>query len=353
MAQLGGQTGSQSQSGQYSGNTSFNNSGTQTGTSDTTNKTTQTGTQTSQQAGSNTVNTTGIYNTAGQNAAGALGGSGLTGGQQNASDYMQYQLANQPVNWGLAGVNSAIGDTTGTKVLNVNSDAVNGFSGADFTSPYRNQYAQDVLNPSLAAFDNSTAMQDNAVRAGRDAGSAFGSRAGVADDVRAGQNALARGALAGNILGQGYQTALGAGQTDASRAYGASGQNAGNQLTASGQNAGNQLAQEGLALQGEGMQAGNLNSINSNGLNTANAAYNMGGGGFNNFLNLAGSQVPAFGGSSTGSSSGASTNDILNTISSMFSGASTNTGTGTSSGTSSSQGGSSSKGAGLSIPFPH
>lgn len=330
---VGGQVGSQSQLSNT--NSSFNNSGTQTGNTDTTNKTSQTGQSTTG------VNTTGIYDAASQGAAGALGGNGMTPGQQNAADYMNYQVNNQPVNWGLAGVNSQIGDITGTKVLQADPGAVQGFSGADFSAPYRGQFAADVLNPTLAAFDNSTSMQDNAVRAGRDAGSAFGDRAGVADAVRAGQNSLARGALAGNLLGQGYESALGAGQTDASRAYGASGQNAGNRLSASQSDAANQLTSEGLALQGASQQAGNLNSINNNGINNTTAAYNMGGGGFQNFLNLAGSQVPAFGSTNNSSS------DILNTISSLFSGTSTNQGTGTSSTT----GGGSSKGGGLSVPF--
>lgn len=337
----GGQSGSQNQSGQYSGNTAYNNSGTTNQTGQQTGTNTQSGSQSGTQSGSQTgfsnVNTTGIYNNASQGAAGNLDGSGLTGAQNQALYNTQYAAQNQPINWDLAGLNNTIGGITAGPAPTIASG-----TAASFMAPYENSYAADVLNPSLNAFDQGVAIQNNGINASRDAGSAFGDRAQVANAVTAGINNTARGALAGTITGQGYQSALGAGATDA-----------GNSLQGQTAQAQAALQKEGLSLQGAGQQAGNLETINNNGMAANQSLYNMGAGGQGQLLNLAGSQTPAFGTSSGGAQTGASNTDFSSVanslINSLMNSSTTNQGTGTSSGTSSGQGGSSSKGA--SIPF--
>ena len=337
----GGQSGSNSNYNTSNGTSSFNNSGTsnQTGNQTGSNSSSgsQNGTTTANQSGTTGVNTTGIYNTASGNAAGNINPSGLTSTQQQAQDFQAYQLQHQPVNWGLSNINDQIGAALAGQAPSISSG-----TGASFMAPYENQYANDVLNPSLNAFDQGVAIQNNGVRASRDAGSAFGDRADVADSVNAGINNTARGALAGSITGQGFNTAVGAGQSDAA-----------NSLTGQTAQAQADLQSKALKLQGAQQQAGNLETIDNNGNTAATSLYNMGGGGQSQNINLAGSQVPAFGTNSSSTGSGTNQTDfnsVANSImNSIMNGSTTSQGTGATFG--SSTGGGSSKGGGLSIPF--
>lgn len=338
----GNQTGSST--GQQSGTTTGSQTGTTTG--QTTGQTTgsQVGTQTGQTSG---VTTTGVTTTpqwdAINSALGSLlGGTGLSGDQQNALNFTSGQLQNQPVNWGLQGVNDSIRSITSAPPPSVTTGSVVAPQASSLMGDYRGQYATDVLAPSLALFDENAAQDDNRARAARGAGSAFGDRAAIADSVRAGQNSLARGALAGNILGEGYKTALSGAQGDAALLYGASGQNAGNQLSASLADASNDLTARGQGLQGASQIAGNWNSIGANGRANADALYNMGGGGNQTLMQYMGVQTPAFGGTSAntgqtaaqtaGTNTGTTTGQQSGTTTGQTTGATTGQQSGTSAG---------------------
>jgi len=356
---VGGQSGSQNgyssgnqnttSTGQSSGTSNATTTGQQTGTT----SGTQTGTQTGMQTGQTGVNTTGIYDNAGAAAAGALGGNGYTAGQQSALANMQGVVQNQPMGFALAGLNNQLNGMVGAPTPTVTGQGVDAQQASSFMDPYRNSYASDVLNPSLNAFDQGTAIQANTNRARRDAGSAFGDRAAVADSIFNTQQDAARGALAGQITGQGYNTALGAGQSDASNYLAASQANAANKLAA-------QTATGNFAMQGRGMdlsnlaqQANNYGNINTMGVNNAQSLYNMGSGGQSNLLALMNSQVPAFGTNSSGTSMGTSTGATSGTSNLNSSGSSSGSTTGNTSGNVSTLfsgltgGGSSSKGGGI------
>lgn len=343
----GGQSASSagSQSGQQSGQTAFQNDGTQSGAS------------ASQTSSSSTPLTTGIYNNASGNAAALAGTGGLTTDQQYATDVMKGHVQTQPMGYALQGNNntaqSLIDNLMGGSIPQVGTSSVGTSqvgapTAASMMDPYRGAYASDVLNPSMAAFDNSTAMADNRVRASRDAGSAFGDRAAVADAVRDSQNATARGALAGQITGQGYGMALQGGAGDAGNSLSASNANAGfglassqanaaNTLQSSLANAANYLTGNNQIMSALGLKSSNDIATDTMGRDNASALYGMSGGGVNSLLNIAGSQVPAFGTSSTGNASGAT------------SGATSNSGIGAMTGQSSgnNSGNTSSKGGGI------
>ncbi len=311
-ASVGGQSGSQN--GFTSNQGAFNNTGTQNGTSNATTNGTQTGTQSGVQTGTQSgqttgytgVDTTGIYNNAGAGAAGALNGSGLTSGQQFATDALHGVVENQPMGFALAGLNDTLKANQGAPTPVIDPRLVQGTTAASFMAPYQQSYANDVLNPSLAAFDQGTAIQANANRARRDAGSAFGDRAAVADSLFNTQQNTARGALAGQLTGQGWQSALGAGQSDASNGMSANLTNSANDLSAQSTNASNVMQGRAQDLASSAQQANNFGNINSMGVGNAQALYGASGGGLNNLLALMGSQVPAFGTSSGGATTGTS-----------------------------------------------
>lgn len=341
---LGGQSGSQN--GSQSGTSSFNQSGTQNSTTGQTSSGTQTGTSTATNAGSTTVNPTDLWSQGSAALSKLLGTGGLTDTQNQALTRQAGVVQNQPMGFALQGVNNQLNSMIANpNIPSVAGGTANIYTGNQFMAPYESAYASDVLNPSLALFDQNTARQGAAMRNARDAGSAFGDRATLADSAFAQDQALARAGVAGNILGQGYQSALGAGQSDAAKALAASVANASNATTASAANAANALGARGQNLEAAGQMA--ANDINTNNIGLANnqALYGMGGGGLSNALAIMGSQVPAFGTSSTGLSA-ANTNSTFNNImNSIFSGSNSSSGTGAYSGLSS--GNSSSKGGGI------
>lgn len=291
----GAQSGSQNQN--QTTNSSFNQNGTSNSQS--------------------TANPTATWLGLNQNAAGALSGSGLTPDQNYAVQQLEGRNANQAQGWNLQGANTqaqgVINSDNNGGIPQVGTSQVGAPTAGSQMGQYENSYANDVLNPSLASFDNATAMQNNATRASRDSGSAFGSRAGVADDVLSGQQALARGQLAAGITGTGYQTAIGAGQSDAANALSASNANAGYGLAASQANSGNKLASNNQVLSSLGLMSGNDVNTNNLGLQNTEALYNMSGGGLSNIINLMGANVPAFGQTNSGTTTNSGTG-VSNTV---------------------------------------
>jgi hypothetical protein len=335
------------QSGSYNGNQSGFNYGAQNGS--------QTGTQTSSSTSSVNPNVPtqnqGYYNNAGAN----VGANGLTAIQQQA-------LAGAPQpGQGSVAVQSSINDLNALKpgygALASNTytpysatSAGGAPTAAQFMGAYQNPYTNDVVNSTLANYDNNTANTLNQMRASRDAGSAFGDRAAIADSVYKGQSDLGRGQLASSLLSQGFNTAAGLGQGDANAAASVNMFNAGQANNVAQNNAGNNLAQQGInlnALNSAGNNAMNTSNLAQAGVNLnsslANNLFSMGGQGQNQLLNLFSAGNPLIGQTSTNTGTGTqSANTSMENL-----GVNANTGSGQSQGQSSGSG--SSKGGGLSF----
>lgn len=287
-----------------------------------------TGNTTGKSSNTMTVNPTALFGQTNNTLAGLLGPTGLTSGQQSGQSVIADRLKNAYPERAMLGVNDDISSLLSGGPPAVNAASVMGPGGvsaptaASLMGPYGGQYAGAVLDPSLAAFDEGVARNDNAVRTARDAGSAFGDRAAVADNVRATGNATARGALAGQLTGQGLQWAGQMGAGDAGNSLSANTTTAGNTLTkgladasntlaASSANASNTLADKGLNLSGQNARAGNIQTATNMGTNDVQMLNQFGQGGVNNLFSLLSGQTPAFGASSSGDTSGTTASSIL------------------------------------------
>lgn len=96
-----------------------------------------------------------------------------------------------------------------------------------YMDQYFNPYLKDVVDTSLADFDVGAARQSTEQRMRRDAGSAFGDRAAIADAVLGGELARGRGSLSANLRSNAFNTAAGLGAGDAGRFTSVSMANAG------------------------------------------------------------------------------------------------------------------------------
>jgi hypothetical protein len=177
-----------------------------------------------------------------------------------------------------------------------------GYQGKDFLNQYLDPALGGYVNDTLADYDTGVARQLNQMQAGRDAGVAFGDRAANADAVFRADAQRGRGALSGNLRSDAYKTAIGAGQTDASRLTGINSENAGitnqarftNAATQNAVNAANTGIANQTGLYNTGIQnqvnAANtgiqnqLGQYNTNILNDAER-YNVGGANANSQFN--------------------------------------------------------------------
>jgi len=130
-------------------------------------------------------------------------------------------------------------------------------AGAQFMGPqayqqFMSPYQQDVIDTTLASYDQNIAQQQAQLGAG--AGSAFGgSRFGVAQGQLGAQGAIDRAQAQANLLSQGYQNA----QMAASQAFGQAQTQASQNVNLLGQAAQGQMALSG-AQQGQAAQNANL-----------------------------------------------------------------------------------------------
>jgi hypothetical protein len=92
--------------------------------------------------------------------------------------------------------------------------------GIDLASPYENKALTDVINPTLSEFDYQAGVNRNNMRVGRDASSAFGSRARNADAVFDAATNRDRALLGANLRKDAFTTGIGAGMSDADRLVG-------------------------------------------------------------------------------------------------------------------------------------
>lgn len=318
----------------------------------------QSGAQNGSFSGStNVTNTPNVpYNIANNynNAQNNITTRGLTGAQTTAQDFLGSQLGSgaQAVTRGIHELNGLSPQyqnfaNSGYTPYSAQSASAPGSvgaqSGAANMSSYQNPYTNDVVRSSLAGYDNNTAMNQNAMRASRGANSAFGDRSAVADAVYQGQSDLGRGQLESGLRNQGFNTAAGYGQQDASRNLQA---DQGNQSTQAGINMfntgqANQVSQANAANQMASNQFGlsSLGALGNNIMNQSGLALQGVQSGQNNALNL-------FNTGTTGQG------QLINVVGAgnPFIGSNISTGTsGQSSGTSSGTGSGSGKNSGVSL----
>lgn len=204
-------------------------------------------------------------------------------------------------------------------------------SAADNFSPYLGLIDSNLINPTLANFDAQTSRGLNSLRAGRDAGYAFGDRSRNADAVYMGEADRNRAALEAQLRSSGLTQAFGLGGSDADRLAQsalqgtsleaqrlennanraqtavsdfAAGANATDQFNAS-QSLAAQQFNRNLAAQNIQNRLGTANTLNSNAFNLANARSG-------NALNVAAGRT------------GTAQNNILNMLSSANAGSSLN-----------------------------
>lgn len=113
--------------------------------------------------------------------------------------------------------------------------------GAEFMGDYQNPFQQQVIDASLAEFDQSAAEARTGLRAAN-AGAFGNKRFGVAEGQFAADTALGRAGLGANLRSQGFNTAASLGMQDAGRFLTADQSNQAASLQASQVNAANALA---------------------------------------------------------------------------------------------------------------
>lgn len=123
--------------------------------------------------------------------------------------------------------------------------------GADYMSRYMSPYLNDVVGSTGDILDRTTDRGLTSLRASRDAGSAFGDRANLADGQFLSDSAMNKGNVIGNLKNLGFTQAAGYGMSDADKAQAAATTNAGNTLSNNQYNAGakNQGAQFNVGAQ--------------------------------------------------------------------------------------------------------
>jgi hypothetical protein len=89
--------------------------------------------------------------------------------------------------------------------------------GIDLSNPYQSKFLTDVVDPTLSEFDYQSAVKRNQMKVGRDASSAFGSRARNADAVYDAASDRDRALIAAGLRKDAFGTAIGAGMSDADR----------------------------------------------------------------------------------------------------------------------------------------
>lgn len=115
----------------------------------------------------------------------------------------------------------------------VTADKVTATQGSQYLNDYMSPYTDDVVNSTLASYDNNTNKQLNALRSGRSAASAFGDRANLSDGQFLNDSDLNRAQTESTLRNTGFNTAATLGQQDADRFLTAGTTNAANDLNAS------------------------------------------------------------------------------------------------------------------------
>jgi hypothetical protein len=209
------------------------------------------------------------FNTAYGNASGNLGLTGATPDQQTGLNYVNNFVTNNPNgaatttandqlsgiggqmggiatqynNWAnspyftLASLNSS-GNPAYATPSAANAPTITAETSASAMDPYKQFYDQNLIDPSLKAFDYGTGRAYSALDARQAGSGAFaGDRGGLAYSDLGTQTALQRGQLEAQLKNLGLTNASGLATGDVSRKLGADTTNAGNILNANEYNA--------------------------------------------------------------------------------------------------------------------
>lgn len=162
-----------------------------------------------------------------------------------AGDYFRNQAYNErvaPTLRNLQAIDPTAYATPGMSVApTVEAQQIAARRGAEFMGDYQNPFQQQVIDTSLAQFDQSAAEARTGLRAAN-AGAFGNKRYGVAEGQFAADTALGRAGLGANLRSQGFNTAAGLGMQDAGRFLTADQANQAASLQASQVNAANALA---------------------------------------------------------------------------------------------------------------
>lgn len=244
-----------------------------------------------------TVSTSGGQQTVGSDYKGPSVQSvaGLNPTQSSAVNWLQNSVANGPVGKQVAASNAMetgqLGNTNskldevngwneivGNRINDIANAAapqsagaptINGQIGADFMGRYLSPYLNDVVGSTQSIYDRNTDRGLNTLRAGRDAGSAFGDRANLADGQYLSDSAQNEGNTIANLKNLGFTNAAGFGMTDAAAKQAADTQNAANTLNNNQFNANAILQQRGLA------NTANSEALQANAAVAANAVQQL------------------------------------------------------------------------------
>lgn len=202
------------------------------------------------QTGTTTGTTTPVAPEGWQTAWGALRPTGteLTPAMNvigEAGDYFRNQAYNErvaPTLRNLQAIDPTAYATPGMSTApTVEAQQIAARRGAEFMGDYQNPFQQQVIDTSLAQFDQDAAEARTGLRAAN-AGAFGNKRYGVAEGQFAADTALGRAGLGANLRAQGFNTAAGLGMQDAGRFLTADQANQAASLQASQVNAANALA---------------------------------------------------------------------------------------------------------------
>jgi len=178
--------------------------------------------------------------------------TGYNPSQTTAVNFMNNNLANNPVNAQLPYTDATIGQSMkdygaiNTQLLapiatqsapqvasaaqSAGAPTITPQQAASYMGAYMSPFTNDVVNTTLANYDQNTANQLNALNASRDAGSAFGDRANLSDGQFLNQSDLNRAQIDAQVRNLGFTNALSPAMADAGNNLSAQTSNASNAL---------------------------------------------------------------------------------------------------------------------------
>jgi hypothetical protein len=280
-----------------------------------------------------------------------LGQTGVTAGQQGNINALQginsgLQNYTQSGYYGLGDLASKFGGQWAAPDP-VTAQSVSAQSGAQGMDAYQNPWDKQVVDATAADYDAQSAQGLNAMRAGRDASGAFGDRAALADGQYMADSDRGRASLLSGLRQQGFNTAAGYGQMDASRGLQAAGMNQSANLAAQqfNNNMTNNRQQFDVntGFRGDENRMQAFRDMQNNVMNQ-NGIQSGGVGNLMNYLNLG---TNTFGQQSDGSSLASMLGSSIGTQFGAQSGASSGNTSGTS--TSNTTSGQKSKGGGIGM----
>lgn len=302
------------QSGTTSGSTNTSGTVNQTGTSNVNQTGSSTGTSTGTTTGTTTATPTDLWGQLSTLLGTNVGGTGLTTGQTGALTNLQSYVngpnsASTRINATLPQFQS-IADAPATTIAEV--PKVQGRSASEFMGQYYDPALGMMVNSTKADMDQAFKESQNELRA-RYGGAGWsptaGSPSGLQLTATEGADKYLRslGTTLGGLRRDAFTTALSGGASDASRAQAADTTNVSNQLAINTGNAGLQEQAYGRGTDALSRIMGGTTTAQNAATTGQQQVYGMSGGGLNQIIAALNSQVPAFGGSTTGATTGSTT----------------------------------------------